>query len=76
MNNRCGHNWYWVVQSCVTVQACGLYQAQTVQHGMGESRKNEKIKFKKKKNHRHSAFHVMFILACIMDASNKHPHAG
>lgn len=70
MDNRCKQDWYRVVQSCLTVEACvfkiRIYQAQTG----WEAEKMRKIL--NKKSH-HSA---MFILACMMDASNKQPPFG
>lgn len=37
MDNRCRQDWYWVVQSCLSGEACifkiRIYQAQTVLDG-------------------------------------------
>lgn len=70
MDNRCRQDWFWVVQSCPTAEACvfkiRIYQTQTVPNGMQRKLLN--------KNHIISV-HV-HILARMMDADNKQPHSG
>lgn len=48
LDNRCRQDWCWVVQSCLTVEACifkiRIYQAQTGHENAERSKKNAKQK--------------------------------